>query len=216
MEFITHSPNCIRPSGRLLLLRRRPLPASAKPSIHRISRGMIAISTGSSPRSTAACRPGSALRHPAYPRFSFGRRRARKWSGTRHAVPPCRPCVPRPAGRCASPCHSFKARPESCRPRIQINGRAALDETSPGLVPHHTTRPGTAAGATAEGWPPRRDACIPYAAWTEIFFSTCASAVLGTVTVSTPFLRTASILLVSAPVGMRNDRSTEPKRRSER
>jgi hypothetical protein len=50
---------------------------------------------------------------------------------------------------------------------------------------------------------------------TSIFFSAfCASWLFGSVTVSTPLLKAASILLVSTPSGTRKLRSNEPKRRS--
>jgi hypothetical protein len=48
-----------------------------------------------------------------------------------------------------------------------------------------------------------------------IFFSAfCASAVFGSVIVSTPFLNFASILLVSTPSGTRKQRWNEPELRS--
>lgn len=55
------------------------------------------------------------------------------------------------------------------------------------------------------------------AALTEIFFSALwASAVLGSLTVSTPLVKFASILSASTPSGSWNERWKEPYRRSER
>src|SRR6516225_489247 len=52
---------------------------------------------------------------------------------------------------------------------------------------------------------------------TSIFFAAiCASGFFGSVTVSTPFLKLASILSVSTPFGTWKERSNEPKFRSRR
>ena len=51
----------------------------------------------------------------------------------------------------------------------------------------------------------------PQALLMAIFFSLfCASAVLGKVTVSTPFLKVAAILAASTPSGTPNERWNEP------
>jgi hypothetical protein len=56
---------------------------------------------------------------------------------------------------------------------------------------------------------------IYYAALTSIFFAGfCASAFLGSVSVSTPFLKLASILSASTPSGISKRRSNEPRLRS--
>jgi hypothetical protein len=59
--------------------------------------------------------------------------------------------------------------------------------------------------------PPAVNATGPHAVLMAIFFSLfCASGLFGSVTVSTPFLKCASILSASTPSGTPNERWKEP------
>ena len=81
---------------------------------------------------------------------------------------------------------------------LEINPSGGIDPDQP-LV---TTSIGAAPAVNAIG---------PHAVLMAIFFSLfCASGLFGSVTVSTPFLKCASILSASTPSGTPNERWKEP------